>query len=178
MPILLTKIEGKRNGIKTVLPNMSDVARALSRPPSYITKFFGYELGAQASVDEKNKRYIVHGAHDANRLRELLYDFIDKFVLCKSYRNPETELIMLKVGRSEDIIRDYKACGERKGVDMSHKLPNFILKNPPIEARKGKKATNGDAAAASIGGDDDDAATLPPQTAKRAVTAVPKVTTN
>ncbi|KAJ7364191.1 domain found in IF2B/IF5-domain-containing protein [Mycena albidolilacea] len=152
MPILLTKIEGKGNGIKTVLPNMSDVARALSRPPSYTTKFFGCELGAQTSTDEKNERYIVNGAHDANRLRELLDGFIDKFVLCKSCKNPETELIILKVGRTEDIIRDCKACGERTGVDMRHKLTTFILKNPPIKARKGKKATNGDAAAGVGGG--------------------------
>lgn len=34
MPLLETKIEGKGNGIKTVIPNMSDIARALSRPPS------------------------------------------------------------------------------------------------------------------------------------------------
>lgn len=34
MPVLLTKIEGKGNGIKTVVPNMSDIARALARPPS------------------------------------------------------------------------------------------------------------------------------------------------
>ncbi|KAJ7928897.1 domain found in IF2B/IF5-domain-containing protein [Mycena leptocephala] len=154
MPILLTKIEGKGNGIKTVLPNMSDVARALSRPPSYTTKFFGCELGAQTSCDEKNERYIVNGAHDANRLRELLDGFIDKFVLCKSCKNPETELIILKVGRTEDIIRDCKACGERTGVDMRHKLTTFILKNPPIKARKGKKATNGDAAAGVGGGGD------------------------
>ncbi|KAJ7227324.1 domain found in IF2B/IF5-domain-containing protein [Mycena pura] len=153
MPILLTKIEGKGNGIKTVLPNMSDVARALSRPPSYTTKFFGCELGAQTSCDEKNERYIVNGAHDANRLRELLDGFIDKFVLCKSCKNPETELLILKVGRNEDIIRDCKACGERTGVDMRHKLCTFILKNPPIKARKGKKATNGDAAAGVGGGD-------------------------
>jgi translation initiation factor 5 len=152
MPILLTKIEGKGNGIKTVLPNMSDVARALSRPPSYTTKFFGCELGAQTSTDEKNERYIVNGAHDANRLRELLDGFIDKFVLCKSCKNPETELVILKVGRTEDIIRDCKACGERTGVDMRHKLTTFILKNPPIKARKGKKATNGDAAAGVGGG--------------------------
>ncbi|KAJ6623947.1 domain found in IF2B/IF5-domain-containing protein [Mycena sp. CBHHK59/15] len=152
MPILLTKIEGKGNGIKTVLPNMSDVARALSRPPSYTTKFFGCELGAQTSCDEKNERYIVNGAHDANRLRELLDGFIDKFVLCKSCKNPETELVILKVGRTEDIIRDCKACGERTGVDMRHKLTTFILKNPPIKARKGKKATNGDAAAGVGGG--------------------------
>nr|GAT50745.1 eukaryotic translation initiation factor 5 [Mycena chlorophos] len=152
MPILLTKIEGKGNGIKTVLPNMADVARALSRPPSYTTKFFGCELGAQTSCDEKNERYIVNGAHDANRLRELLDGFIDKFVLCKSCKNPETELIILKVGRNEDIIRDCKACGERTGVEMRHKLVTFILKNPPVKARKGKKAAQNGDAAAGVGG--------------------------
>ncbi|KAF9073376.1 domain found in IF2B/IF5-domain-containing protein [Rhodocollybia butyracea] len=155
MPLLTTKIEGKGNGIKTVIPNMADVARALSRPPSYPTKFFGCELGAQTSFDEKNERYIVNGAHDANRLRELLDGFIDKFVLCKSCKNPETELIILKQGRSEDIIRDCKACGERTGVDMRHKLTTFILKNPPVKIKKGKKKTGTGDAAAGVGGGGD-----------------------
>ena len=149
MPLLTTKIEGKGNGIKTVIPNMSDVARALSRPPTYTTKFFGCELGAQTSFDEKNDRYIVNGAHNADRLRELLDVFIDKFVLCKSCKNPETELVILKSGRVEDIIRDCKACGERTGVDMRHKLTTFILKNPPAKQKKAKK--NGDAAAGVSG---------------------------
>lgn len=143
MPLLLTKIEGKGNGIKTVVPNMSDVARALSRPPAYITKFFGCELGAQTPFDEKNDRYIVNGAHDAARLRELLDGFIDKFVLCRSCKNPETDLIILKNGRNEDIIRDCKACGERTGIDMRHKLVTFILKNPPKKSKKGKGEANG-----------------------------------
>ena len=151
MPLLTTKIEGKGNGIKTVVPNMSDVARALSRPPTYTTKFFGCELGAQTSFDEKNDRYIVNGAHDANRLRELLDVFIEKFVLCKSCKNPETELIITKNGRTEGIIRDCKACGERTGIDMRHKLTTFILKNPPVKANKGRKRNVGDAAA-GVGG--------------------------
>ncbi|KAF8896436.1 domain found in IF2B/IF5-domain-containing protein [Infundibulicybe gibba] len=155
MPVLNTKIEGKGNGIKTVVPNMSDVARALSRPPTYTTKFFGCELGAQTSFDEKNDRYIVNGAHNAERLRELLDAFIDKFVLCKSCKNPETELVILKVGRSEDIIRDCKACGERTGVDMRHKLTTFILKNPPVKVKKGKKKNTGDAAGGVGGGGGD-----------------------
>jgi translation initiation factor 5 len=155
MPVLQTKIEGKGNGIKTVIPNMSDVARALSRPPTYTTKFFGCELGAQTSFDEKNDRYIVNGAHDANRLRELLDGFIDKFVLCKSCKNPETDLVILKVNRSEDIIRDCKACGERTGVDMRHKLTTFIVKNPPVKAKKTKKRT-GTADAENGGGDGHD----------------------
>ncbi|KAF9466602.1 domain found in IF2B/IF5-domain-containing protein [Collybia nuda] len=152
MPILTTKIEGKGNGIKTVVPNMSDVARALSRPPTYTTKFFGCELGAQTSFDEKNDRYIVNGAHDANRLRELLDVFIDKFVLCKSCKNPETELVIIKTGRVEDIIRDCKACGERTGVDMRHKVTTFILKNPPVKVKKGKNKNTGDAAGGVGGG--------------------------
>lgn len=151
MPVLTTKIEGKGNGIKTVIPNMSDVARALSRPPTYTTKFFGCELGAQTTFDEKNDRYIVNGAHDANRLRELLDVFIDKFVLCKSCKNPETELIVQKLGRTEEIIRDCKACGERTDIDMRHRLTTFIVKNPPVKIKKGKNKNTGDAAG-GVGG--------------------------
>jgi len=146
MPTLLTKIEGKGNGIKTVVPNMSDVARALSRPPTYPTKFFGSELGAQTSVDEKNDRYIVNGAHDARRLRELLDAFIDKFVLCGACKNPETDLIVTK---NEMIVRDCKACGERTGVDMRHRLSTYILKNPP--QKKNKRNKGGHAEAPSPG---------------------------
>ncbi|KAI1784688.1 eukaryotic translation initiation factor 5 [Ganoderma leucocontextum] len=162
MPLLTTKIEGKGNGIKTVLPNMSDVARALSRPPTYPTKFFGCELGAQTSFDEKNDRYIVNGAHDPIKLRELLDGFIDKFVLCKSCKNPETDLIITK---TEEIIRDCKACGERTGVDMRHKLTTFIVKNPPKNPKKSRSKkgngdsptpTNGNHAAAPENGDIDD----------------------
>jgi len=144
MPVLLTKIEGKGNGIKTVVPNMSDVARALSRPPTYPTKFFGSELGAQTSVDEKNDRYIVNGEHDARRLRELLDAFIDKFVLCGSCKNPETDLVITK---NEMIVRDCKACGERTGVDMRHRLSTYILKNPP--QKKNKRSKGGHAEAPS-----------------------------
>jgi len=158
MPLLTTKIEGKGNGIKTVIPNMSDVARALSRPPTYTTKFFGCELGAQTSFDEKNDRYIVNGAHNADRLRELLDVFIEKFVLCKSCKNPETELIILKVNRSEEIIRDCKACGERTPVDMRHKLTTFIVRNPPVKIKKGKNKNTGDAAGGVGGGGNSDPA--------------------
>jgi translation initiation factor 5 len=75
---------------------MLDVAHDLGRPPIYLTKFFGFELGAQAKVvgDGPTQRHIVNGAHDKEKLQDLLDVFINKFVLCGECKNPETELII------------------------------------------------------------------------------------
>lgn len=129
MPKIIAKVEGKGNGIKTVIVNMVDVAKALSRPPTYPTKFFGCELGAQTQFDFKNDRYIVNGSHDAAKLQQLLDGFIKKFVLCQECSNPET---VLSVSQKAQMIKARcRACGHSANVDMRHKLTTFILKNPP-----------------------------------------------
>lgn len=129
MPRIIAKVEGKGNGIKTVIPNMTDVAKALSRPATYTTKFFGCELGAQTQLDVKNDRYIVNGAHDATKLQDLLDIFIKKFVLCQECDNPETNL---KVFVKKGVIAQHCiACGYTGMLDMTHKLTTFILKYPP-----------------------------------------------
>ncbi|KAI9353632.1 domain found in IF2B/IF5-domain-containing protein [Obelidium mucronatum] len=137
MPKIVSKIEGKGNGIKTVIPNMADVSKALSRPPAYATKYFGIELGAQTKVEEKTDRYIVNGAHDANKLQQVLDGFITKFVLCPSCKNPETDLIIQK---DETITRNCNACGANLPVDLRHKLCVFIIKNPPAISNATAKA--------------------------------------
>lgn len=80
-------------------------------------------------------------------MRELLDGFIDRFVLCQSCKNPETELI---VSRDGYITSDCKACGYHGDIDMRHKLTTFISKNPPKKA--GKKGKKGAAGADSIAG--------------------------
>lgn len=136
MPLIVSKIEGRGNGIRTAIMNTSDVARALSRPPSYIIKFFGFELGAQTSILEADDRYHVNGAHDSAKLQDLLDGFIAKFVLCKACKNPETDIIVQKDG---SLIRDCKACGRRTPIDLKHKLASYIAKNPPETTKQGRK---------------------------------------
>ncbi|KAG2220911.1 hypothetical protein INT45_013040 [Circinella minor] len=151
MPRLIAKVEGRGNGIKTVIPNMAEVARALSRPPSYPTKFFGFELGAQVKCDDKNERYIVNGEHDAERLQTILDGFISKFVLCPACQNPETDFVI----KGDVIHMDCKACGARKLGDNRHKLAAFIVKNPPAtESKKQRKQRK--AATAQANGTNDD----------------------
>ncbi|GBN52267.1 Eukaryotic translation initiation factor 5 [Araneus ventricosus] len=129
MPKLLAKVEGKGNGIKTVVVNMVEVAKALNRPPTYPTKYFGCELGAQTQFDWKNERYIVNGSHDAAKLQDLLDGFIKRYVLCPSCDNPETVLTVLP--KKGVINTKCIACGYSGQLDSTHKLTTFILKNPP-----------------------------------------------
>lgn len=131
MEKLVTKVEGKGNGIKTVVVNLVNVAKQLSRDPNYVIKYFAFELGAQTNTDPKDDRWIINGAHEAAKLQDLLDGFIKKFVLCRGCSNPET-VVNIKDPR---IILDCKACGHRTDVDIRLKLSGFIIKH---ESKKGK----------------------------------------
>jgi len=82
MPKLQSRVEGRGNGVKTNVVNMVDIAKALGRPPSYTTKYFGCELGAQSRFSDDSGQSIVNGAHDSRTLSEVLEGFIKKFVQC------------------------------------------------------------------------------------------------
>lgn len=158
---------------------MAEVAKALNRPATYPTKYFGCELGAQTQFDHKNERFIVNGSHDATKLQDLLDGFIRKYVLCPDCDNPETDLII--AAKKETISQSCKACGYHGLIKVQHKVNTFILKNPPnmnpaaqgasLTTRRSKRSkradgdnsTNGDNSKDSgefesshIEGDDDD----------------------
>ncbi|VVC34865.1 W2 domain,Armadillo-type fold,Translation initiation factor IF2/IF5,Translation initiation factor [Cinara cedri] len=143
MPRLMAKVEGKGNGIKTVIVNMAEVAKAIGRPATYPTKFFGCELGAQTQFDFKHDRFIVNGAHDASKLQDLLDGFIRKYVLCPECDNPETELMIST--KKGTIHQGCKACGNYCSLESNHKLNAYILKNPPNlnPAAQGSSLTEG-----------------------------------
>ncbi|XP_062218205.1 eukaryotic translation initiation factor 5-like [Phragmites australis] len=135
MPRMITKIEGRGNGIKTNIVNMVDIAKALARPASYTTKYFGCELGAQSKFDEKTGISLVNGAHDTAKLAGLLEVFIKKYVQCYGCGNPETEIL---ISKTQMLSLKCAACGFVSDVDMRDKLTTFILKNPPEQKKGGK----------------------------------------
>ncbi|KAK0163400.1 hypothetical protein PV327_007085 [Microctonus hyperodae] len=170
MPRIQAKVEGKGNGIKTVIVNMVDVAKAIGRPATYPTKYFGCELGAQTQFDFKNERFIVNGSHEATKLQDLLDGFIRKYVLCPACDNPETELLVS--AKKGTISQGCKACGHHGLLESNHKLNTYILKNPPslnpaaqgsslTEGKRGKrsKKANGDTNGEGTGSPDNDTST-------------------
>mmetsp|Transcript_28654 Transcript_28654/g.46039 ORF Transcript_28654/g.46039 Transcript_28654/m.46039 type:complete len:378 (-) Transcript_28654:174-1307(-) len=133
MPKLHAKIEGRGNGIRTIVTNMSDVAKALNCPPAYTTKFFGIELGAQSKYDSKTERASVNGAHNAPDLQKILTKYIQLFILCPRCGLPEIKWNIKRDG----IKIDCAACGHNGTINTSHKLLTYILKQRA--AQKGKK---------------------------------------
>lgn len=135
MPAIRAKVEGRGNGIKTVIDNCVDVARALQRPAEYVCKHFGFELGAQCQMNAKTERYIVNGSHDPSLLQDKLDAFIRNWVLCQSCENPETS-IKIKDGC---INSSCKACGWRGELKAIGRMGQYVLKNPPEKFTVGEK---------------------------------------
>lgn len=137
MPAVFGKVEGSGNGIKTAIPNITNVGTSLHRSPAEVNKFFGCELGAQTTYSEKDDRAIVNGQHNDTVLQDLVHRYIEKFVLCPNCKLPETDYKI----KSEIIWHKCKACGAKEMVDMTHKLCKFILaeKKKADKAGKGKK---------------------------------------
>jgi translation initiation factor 5 len=140
MPRLIAKIEGRGNGIKTVVVNAVDIAVALHRTPGEVTKFFGTELGAQSKYDPATERAVVNGAFEAGAMQTHLTKFIELFVLCPNCRLPETKY---KYKGMNAIFHKCLACGAVEPVDMNHKLTTYLLKEH-VAAKRAAKKENGD----------------------------------
>lgn len=135
--------------------NNVDVAKALERPPAYLIKYYGCELGAQTKYDDKTGTSIVNGAHQTQTIADLLEGFIKKYVQCYSCGNPET---VVNIDKRDNIFLKCKACGAVSNVDMRHKLNTFILKNPPeAKISKAEKKIKKKMAEATGVDDEDDA---------------------
>jgi len=134
MPVVYGKIEGRGNGIKTVIPNISEVSLSLHRNPGEVNKFFGCELGAQTTYNEKDDRAVINGSHTDAALQAMIHKYVEGFVLCPNCGLPETNYKI----KNGCIYHKCAACGSKEMVDMGHKLCTYILAQDK-KARKEKK---------------------------------------
>ncbi|AFM98657.1 translation initiation factor IF-2 subunit beta [Encephalitozoon hellem ATCC 50504] len=121
MPKAVIKVEGKAGNTRTVIVNLEEIGSSLKRSPLYILKFMSYELATR--IDAGKGRYAVNGRYECSRIQDLIYDFIDGFVMCSFCNNPETFYV-----NNGGLFMECLACGKRSGVKAS-KLSGTILKD-------------------------------------------------
>lgn len=127
IPIIETRLMGKGPGRRTALLNVEKIAKALDRPVSYLLKFVCYEIGTHFRIDKHDNNYIINGAHEPRIIQNLIFDFIEKYILCRHCGNPETTY---KIKVNKKLIKcNCSACGGIFEICSTDKLGNFIIKN-------------------------------------------------
>mgnify|MGYP006433789557 FL=1 len=159
MPALKTQITGRGNGIKTILNNIKEVAKAIGHPEEIITKHICYTLGSNWD----SKKGTMTGKHDTHAIQEIINDYILFFVLCESCKNPETMYFTEGKKKKIKLFIKCASCGFFPQVETcavsgtgslkivqgksNEKLINFIkgyISKNPMEISTEKKEYNKD----------------------------------
>lgn len=128
MSSVIIKIEGRGNGIKTILINIQDICKSLDRPLSHIIKYIGCELNTNSYYDKDIDKVILKGSFSRDIIQDIIYKYIYNFILCNKCNNPETVYKIRKKNKLYTIKLKCKACGESTKIDNDHNICKLIIK--------------------------------------------------
>ena len=125
MPMLISTQAGGGNGCFTIIDNLCDVTESFNHPGSIVFKFMGNYLGANTT----ESKWSITGHYTNEKLIEILYHYIDSFVICPNCGIPELLPSVEGKKKNKKLILTCSACGkksekkannkhEEKGVDM------------------------------------------------------------
>jgi len=121
-PIKFT-INGKGNGIFTIIHNLNDIGKSLNHPENLLLKFLSTYFGS-ISNDEKSS---ITGSYTDIQLQNAIQVYINRFVLCPACCIPETVPILRKESKKNTLL-DLKcsACGKTSEVKTNNKIEDKI----------------------------------------------------
>ena len=115
----MPEIEIKYQKNKTIIHNLEDVARSLSRHPQILIVYWSQSLGCGKVTDG------LFGYHPLGKLQSTLHRFIKIYVLCDKCSNPETMIYAYR----KTLEKQCSACGHVTYLDGScHKLVRVFSK--------------------------------------------------
>ena len=97
----MNKVDVSVKNKKTTINNLTEICKNLKTEEKLLFKFLTNTLGTFGQ--DKNNNYIISGTFDCNKIQDVIYTFIDKYILCKNCQFPELS--------KENNIIVCKACG-------------------------------------------------------------------
>jgi len=104
------KAKALKQGNKTIIFNIFDIANFLQRDPKHLIKFLSLELGTSYDVKDQKVSYI--GNFSPDHINKKIEIYLKSYVLCTECGKPDTKLI--KEGQM-DYIR-CEACGAKHPI--------------------------------------------------------------
>lgn len=106
----IPKVNALKQGNKTVINNIFDIANFLHRDPKHLIKFLSLELAT--SYEIKEQRVFFIGNFGADHVNRKLDNYVKSYVICSDCNRPDTKL--LKEGPLNFI--KCEACGAKHPI--------------------------------------------------------------
>jgi len=103
--------EVRQEGHASVFENFQRVCDDLGREEAHVLKFLQDELGTSAQIDESGRARLT-GEFDADRIRDALHAYSDRYVLCSECGLPDTNI---EREQGAEILQ-CDACGARSAT--------------------------------------------------------------
>jgi translation initiation factor 5 len=140
---VVKKIKIKHETGKTVIFNNDIISKQTGRPNDWIVTYIGQALGVSTNIDKKNQnKCILTGKHDECILQEKYFEFVKKYILCKSCGNPETIPKIIGKKKNSNIELLCRSCGKSSELDAEDKFVKFMVLHPVSEDSDKKIKTN------------------------------------
>lgn len=106
----IPKVQGSIQGNKTIITNLQQIAKKLSRKEDHLMKFLLRELATTGEI--KSGGTIFVGKFGSNFLNSKIEKYVKEFVLCSQCKKPDTVLVKEK----GITFKRCEACGAKSSV--------------------------------------------------------------
>ncbi|MFT4313121.1 MAG: translation initiation factor IF-2 subunit beta [Candidatus Woesearchaeota archaeon] len=107
---VIPKVSGHVEGSKTVIKNISEIAKKLERDEQHLMKFLLRELATPGTF--QGSRFVFGSKLSPVLINEKVQKYADNFVFCPACGKPDTYLVKEKEGS----FMICKACGAKSSV--------------------------------------------------------------
>ena len=107
MPRLISNKTGRGNGCHTIILNLEDVTESFNHPASIVFKYMGNVLAANTT----ESKWSINGHYEEEDLIEVLYQYINSFVICSHCTIPELLPSVEGKKKNKKLIMTCSACG-------------------------------------------------------------------
>lgn len=112
MPDVKVRQAGKGNGCYTFIDNIEDICKAINTPSIILLNYMARILGS--SFNEK--KMTITGHYTYEQILNVMYDYIDYFVLCHQCYIPELTPRIEGKKKKKQLFYSCSACGKEYDV--------------------------------------------------------------
>lgn len=118
MPDIKIRQAGKGNGCYTFIDNIEDICKAINTPSIILFNYITRVLGSSFN----DKKQTITGHHTNDQILNVIYDYIDFFVLCNKCTIPELTPKIIGNKKKKSLFFTCSACGKEYDVYSDNKV--------------------------------------------------------